>query len=630
MLQVGQVLSVRYQLQKKLGQDASRQTWLAVDLGTQPQEQVVVKLLALSPQMHWDECKLFEREAQVLQNLDHPRIPKYRDYFVLDHQPDSRFPWFGLVESYIPGASLQQLLNQGHRFSEAQVEKIAVEVLTILVYLHELDPPVLHRDIKPSNLIWGEDERVYLVDFGAVQDQAAAEGATFTVVGTYGYVPMEQFGGRATPASDLYALGATLIHLLTGIAPADLPQRDSRIEFGNLASLDLGLMNWIGKLTEPDLANRLSTARQALEALKNKHALSPPVTNRKPVGSQIQLNKSASQLKIEIPRRGLRALSALYLLGSSMIFLPQLLNLSNLASGNFWLFLILCIWSYTLVLLLLPAFQQTYIYFDRQHFEIRWKLFGLRYWWRRGKTAKIRSTIGVYEADTRGSKGIAIQAENRVYTSNPVAEVERVWLIQEIQDWLDPERSHTRQTTRGVAEVYRPEYSRVEVSKSPNELLIKYPGAEKYWLIVALSLPLLFPISFLLFLILALLISPFLGESSVTVFSILGSLLGVYVGIYGRRWYSKRFPTFIRFNRDKFVIYKKLAGFTLEVSRGWTIDIQDVVQNASHDMSEWRIILQARTKDPPFGLGWSPFGLGLSRPERNWLIHEIKDWLKLK
>ncbi|PMB12470.1 serine/threonine protein kinase, partial [Fischerella thermalis CCMEE 5319] len=249
MLEAGEILCNRYQLQEKLGQDASRQTWLAQDLAKQPQERVVVKLLILSPQMQWDEQKLFEREAQVLKNLNHPRIPKYRDYFVLEHQSGSKFPWFGLVQSYIPGTSLQKLIDKGQRFSESQVEKIAVEVLSILVYLHELNPPVLHRDIKPSNLIWGEDKRVYLVDFGAVQDQAVLEGATFTVVGTYGYVPIEQFAGRAVPASDLYALGATLIHLLTGMSPADLPHRDARIHFTDRVSVDLGFVNWIGKLT---------------------------------------------------------------------------------------------------------------------------------------------------------------------------------------------------------------------------------------------------------------------------------------------------------------------------------------------------------------------------------------------
>ncbi|MCG8367885.1 MAG: serine/threonine protein kinase [Pseudanabaenales cyanobacterium] len=441
MPQVGQVLNDRYQLQERLGRDASRQTWLAVDLDAQPQTQVVVKLLALSPEMPWDECKLFEREAQVLQLLDHPRIPQYRDYFVLDHPVDSRFSWFSLVESYMPGKSLQQWLNLGYHFSEAQVKKIAVEVLAILVYLHELEPPVLHRDIKPSNLIWGKGQRVYLVDFGAVQDKAAAEGATFTVVGTYGYVPMEQFGGRAEPASDLYALGATLIHLLTGVAPADLPQQDGRVQFGDRVNFDLGLLNWIGKLTEPNLTDRLSTARQALKALNHKHTLSPPITNRRPTGSQIQLHKSARQLKIEIPRRGFRALDVLYMLGVAGILSYFPLYIIRLAVSRypgvvFWLYFAVIYLFVSLIWLLLPALQQTHLYFDRKRFEIVWKVFGLCYWRRRGKTAEIDGWRSVY-ADPEGRKGVTIEAKRR-YASSSMSDVERVWLIQEIRDWLDP------------------------------------------------------------------------------------------------------------------------------------------------------------------------------------------------
>jgi serine/threonine protein kinase len=146
--------------------------------------------LAFGGQIQWEDLKLFEREAQILKQLNHPRIPDYRDYFCID----DRSLWFGLVQKYIPGCSLKEQLASGKRFTERQVRKIAESVLKILIHLHELNPSVLHRDIKPSNLIWGEDEQVYLVDFGAVQDRAAKEGATFTVVGTYGYAPMEQFG----------------------------------------------------------------------------------------------------------------------------------------------------------------------------------------------------------------------------------------------------------------------------------------------------------------------------------------------------------------------------------------------------------------------------------------------------
>ncbi|MBW4684006.1 MAG: serine/threonine protein kinase [Komarekiella atlantica HA4396-MV6] len=436
MLEPGQILDNRYQLQKQLGQNSSRHTWLAILLSSQ--EQVVLKLLTLNPQMQWDEHKLFEREVQVLKNLNHPRIPKYRDFFIIDNLSGSRFPWFVLVQSYITGASLQELLNQGHRFSESQVEKIAIEILSILVYLHSLKPPVLHRDIKPSNLILGEDERVHLVDFGAVQDKAVAEGVTFTVVGTYGYVPMEQFAGRAVPASDLYALGATLIHLITGTTPADLPHQNSRIEFANLVSIDLGLINWIGKLTEPNIAERISTAKNAIAALENKQTLSPPITTRKPIGSKIQLKKTASYLEIKLPKRGSKSLRFFYLIGLVLPFLPQVVNIV-INTSRFWndKFTIGLFLLFVIPLILLSLFGHTDLYFDREDFEIKWKLFGLCYWRKRGKTRAIEE---IYQQNTKAASapmGITIELiKGQKFTTTPLATIERYWLMDEIVDWL--------------------------------------------------------------------------------------------------------------------------------------------------------------------------------------------------
>ncbi len=269
MLQAEQILNERYQLKRQIGHNAGRQTWLAEDIGVSPTELVIVKLLAFGGSVQWDDLKLFEREAQILKQLNHARIPKYRDYFSIDDHS----LWFGLVQEYIPGISLKEELTQGKRFTQAEIYKIAVEVLKILEFLHQLNPAVLHRDIKPSNLIWGEDEQIYLVDFGAVQDRAAREGATFTVVGTYGYAPMEQFGGRAVPASDLYALGATLIHLLTGTAPADLPQRKLRFCFEDKVNLTPKLVKWLKKLTEPAPEERFKTACEALSALESAMTL---------------------------------------------------------------------------------------------------------------------------------------------------------------------------------------------------------------------------------------------------------------------------------------------------------------------------------------------------------------------
>lgn len=320
MLESGQVLNVRYQLQQKLGQSAGRQTWLASDLSNPSEPRVIVKLLAFGDQVQWEDLKLFEREAQVLRQLNHPQIPKYLDSFSLE----DHLLWFGLAQTYIPGKSLKECLEEGQHFTEQQVKNIAIDLLKLLIYLHELNPPVLHRDIKPSNLIWGEDDQVYLIDFGAVQDKAAAEGRTFTVVGTYGYAPMEQFGGRAVAASDLYSLGATLIHLVTGICPADLPQQDLRIQFGDRtawrepdrASLHPRFANWLARLVEPDVKKRFQTAREALSALKTPPPTPSPArplaarfqpsqgrirVSDPPLKTRVKLKRSADQLMIQIP-----------------------------------------------------------------------------------------------------------------------------------------------------------------------------------------------------------------------------------------------------------------------------------------------------------------------------------------
>jgi serine/threonine protein kinase len=293
MFESGQLLQERYQLQQPLGRSPqARQTWLATDLATDLHELVVIKLLVFTD-MQWQDLKLFEREAQVLQQLDHPRIPRYRDYFLVEQQPYSQLCWWGLVQDYVPGRSLQDLLEQGTRWSQQEIRQIAEDVLQILNYLHSLSPPVLHRDIKPSNLIY-HAQQVWLIDFGAVQDQVAATGRSFTVIGTVGYAPLEQFYGRPAASSDLYALGATLIHLLTGIAPVDLPQRDLRIDFSDRISFHSNFVSWIKKLTEPALEKRFSSVQEAREALEcGRHS---EIT---PIDGSIQTVSSTQSKKIQ-------------------------------------------------------------------------------------------------------------------------------------------------------------------------------------------------------------------------------------------------------------------------------------------------------------------------------------------
>ncbi|MEC4987037.1 MAG: type IV pilin-like G/H family protein [Oscillatoria sp. PMC 1068.18] len=266
MFKPQEILQNRYQLEAELGNNANRKTWLATDLNTS--SPVVIKLLAFNPLMQWEELKLFEREAQVLQNINHPRIPEYLDFFSVEKSSENELPYFALVQKYIPGTSVKKIIEKGKKFSQNQARYLAEDILEILIYLHELSPPVLHRDIKPSNIILGKDDKFYLVDFGAVQDKAKAEGVTFTVVGTSGYAPPEQLWGKAVPASDLYALGATVIHLLTGISPADLPQRQMRIDFSSKVELNPDFNYWLEQLIQPAPERRFTTAKQALSALQ--------------------------------------------------------------------------------------------------------------------------------------------------------------------------------------------------------------------------------------------------------------------------------------------------------------------------------------------------------------------------
>ena len=260
------ILNQRYQLEEKLSEYAGRKTWQAIDLETSAKEKVIIKLLAVNSDVTWEAIKLFEREAQVLKTLDHPKIPNYRDYFTLDKQ-QSDLTWLVTVQDYIPGISLKQWLEKHRQMTDKQVCRIASEILEILIYLHELNPPIIHRDIKPSNLILGEDGHIYLVDFGAVQDKTRQEGVTFTIVGSNGYAPPEQLWGQAIPASDLYALGATLIQLLTGKSPSEL-LHNNRLQFSHEIELSPNLTAWLEQLINPAPEKRIQLSRQAYEQLQ--------------------------------------------------------------------------------------------------------------------------------------------------------------------------------------------------------------------------------------------------------------------------------------------------------------------------------------------------------------------------
>ena len=263
------LLNNRYQLDRLLGRKSGRRTWLAID--RQTQRQVVIKLLLFSADFEWESLKLFERESKTLQDLDHSAIPKYLDWFETSLDGNTAF---ALVQTYIPAPSLETVVRSGRTFSSDDLQNIAEQVLQILDYLHSRNPYVIHRDLKPSNLLLGDRTgnspgMVYLVDFGSVQNLAIAKGGTITIVGTYGYMPPEQFGDRAVPASDLYSLGATLIYLATGKDPADLLSDDFQIQCDSMNHLEPNFRNWIQGLVVTSLRDRPSSVQEAIDRLVN-------------------------------------------------------------------------------------------------------------------------------------------------------------------------------------------------------------------------------------------------------------------------------------------------------------------------------------------------------------------------
>ena len=300
---IGKVLHERYHIQSLLGRQMGRRTFLANDL--QKGHPVVVKLLLFNPDFTWDDLKLFEREAEVLKSLDHPAIPKYLDYFEVETELGKGFT---LVQTYIEARSLQDWIQSGRTFNEEDLKAIAKELLGILDYLHNRQPPVVHRDIKPGNVLLGDRSghspgQVYLIDFGSVQ--TAVPGGTRTVVGTYGYMPLEQFGGLSTPTSDLYALGATLIYLATGQHPDQLPQREMRILFEDSVNLSPNLIDWLKWMTEPSTDLRLKSALQALEALLKSNLRESRLTSVTQLfGSKVQVTNTRQMLEILIPPCG--------------------------------------------------------------------------------------------------------------------------------------------------------------------------------------------------------------------------------------------------------------------------------------------------------------------------------------
>jgi serine/threonine-protein kinase len=229
-LKAGEVLRGRYKIRRIIGQGGMGSIYLADDLrldGRLCALKEVEHDRTLPVEMIKQAREQFLREATVLARLDHPNLPKVSDFFSIG-------PRDYLAMDYVPGNDLRTLMMEARQhgtfLAESDVLSWASQITDALAYLHNQNPPILHRDIKPSNLKVTPSGLIKLVDFGLVKILASEE-MTITILqgrGTALYTPLEQYGGdtgHTDRRSDVYALGATLYHLLTSQAPAEARER---------------------------------------------------------------------------------------------------------------------------------------------------------------------------------------------------------------------------------------------------------------------------------------------------------------------------------------------------------------------------------------------------------------------
>ncbi len=221
-LEPGTLLYSRYEIVKRIGGGGMGAVYYAKDKNLGDAPRAVKEMI----QSHLDESQQekavadFKRESMLLASLEHPSIPTIYDYFY-----DDTASRFYLVMKYISGGDcLARLRNApGGRIDELTVSEWGAQAADVLEYLHNQRPAIIYRDLKPANLmIDGNNGRVMLIDFGIARWVAPQEKGV-TAVGTMGYAPPELFSGKAEARTDIYGLGATMFHLLTGSDPQDNP-----------------------------------------------------------------------------------------------------------------------------------------------------------------------------------------------------------------------------------------------------------------------------------------------------------------------------------------------------------------------------------------------------------------------
>ena len=260
MTQVGTVIEGKYEILKEIGRGGMSVVYLAND--THLNRNWAVKEVRKKGNGKNDEIVVNSllAEANMVKRLDHPALPRIVD--IIDNGST-----IYIVMDFIEGESLDKILNEYGAQPEDKVIEWAMQICDVLSYLHSQKPPIIYRDMKPANLMLKPNGNISIIDFGIAREYKEQNLADTTVLGTKGYAPPEQYSGQTDPRSDIFALGMTMHHLLTGIDPRNgepyAPVRQWNPE------LSEGIEAIINKCVEPAAENRYQSCAELLVDLQD-------------------------------------------------------------------------------------------------------------------------------------------------------------------------------------------------------------------------------------------------------------------------------------------------------------------------------------------------------------------------
>ncbi|HEY7984262.1 MAG TPA: protein kinase [Ktedonobacterales bacterium] len=269
----------RYVIVRKLAQGGQSAVYLAID--TADGQRRAIKEMSesqISPQQRGVAVNDFLREASILMRLSHPGLCRVFNTFI-----EGRKPF--LVMEYVQGHNLEdEMIGLGRPLKWQDVTRWGMALADVLAYLHGQDPPVIYRDLKPANVMLAPQGALKLIDFGIARQLFPQRQMDTARLGTDGYAPMEQYNGRSEPRSDLYALGASLYHLLTGRVPEAAPLRYSGQLLTPIRTINAAVPEPVDRVIQQALRlnvqERFPTAAAMWQALSWAYQVSggPPLT----------------------------------------------------------------------------------------------------------------------------------------------------------------------------------------------------------------------------------------------------------------------------------------------------------------------------------------------------------------